>query len=370
MSIEGKPDFATVWSVFKGAALKPSTAALTIALLVPSILFGLCLAFITPGLMASSTAAYFSSGAWDDYTDLTSHALAISFDHSDQPVVIILGASDTRESITNHAAITEIVHDRTGLRPVIYNLASSDQTFWEMAAIIDQIPADRPAVIVMGLGAGRFSMSPGRLAELIDNPRLGFRSTVIDDEAQRAGLVVPSRTDNYFIDNAKFFLSRLPPFMENVATQHPRKRRYNLYLTSSKAPESRWQEFSGSIQARLEKYEVNFDSNMTVLSRILDRLSDRPGQSAVFLVPPKNPRDAANGLWAEFYRMHLARLEEISQDYDVPLWMLDDEIGIKEADFYDASHLNDNDVQYRYTMLLAERIAALFASTDQRETGS
>jgi hypothetical protein len=338
---------------------RPGALALGVMLSTCLALGILCLTLITPRLLASPLAGYFSSGAWDDYTDVTAAALRLAQDPADRPALILLGASSTRESFTLTRTLPEQIATQCGVTPQLYHLATSDQTSWEMAALAAQLPRGRPAVIVLGLAALRFAVPATRLNELATHPRFGFHSDIMDEEARLTGIEPPVHSGLYFLDQRSFLLPRIKTLTHNLLTLHPRHRRENLYQAGRPAREGKWARYVQQYPAQEQDYTANLPVHTAVIERLVQRFRDRPEVHIALFAPPVNPRIVADARRAELFRAHATRMQHFAAQHRLSYWTFDREAGLTAEDFHDANHLKNAARQRRYTEILARRVAAL-----------
>ncbi len=343
---------------------RPGALALGVTLATCAALALACLVFITPALIASPFAGYFSHGAWDDYTDVTASALRLTQEPGDRPALILLGASSTREAFTETRRLPEWIGASTGIEPQLYHLATSDQTSWEMAALAAQLPRGRPAVIVLGLAPLRMAVPPSRLEGLVTHPRLGFHSDLLDEEARLAGLTPPTPSGNYFLDQRSFLLPRIKTLAHNLLTLHPKKRRENLYQANHRASEVKWARYAELYPTQEGDYNAYQATHFAVLERLVEHFRDRTEVRLAVFVPPENPRLTADARRAALFRTHALRMQQFCSRHALSYWTLDREAGLVAADFHDANHLKNATRQRRYTELLAARVAVLLKKPD------
>jgi hypothetical protein len=357
-----KPAEATVsaWTVFLHAATQPSLGAVAGAAGITLLLFAACLAFITPRFMADRPG-YVAQGPTDDYAFVSAQALRTRAARHDSPAVALFGASALRESISHDNHIREAVGTRAGGRVAVHNLTTSAQTVWETAALTDYLGPQFEGVVVLGVSPYLLSAARGELAELVEQPRLALQAASFDDEARRAGLRVPRRTGNYFVDNDKFFLARIPKLALHLATG-PVARAQARYLNKKPLTAAGWDDMAEKIKDKLDNYAENADGNLAVVGRTIERLRSRGRISVALVELPTSPRAMRTVVGEPLERQHRERVTAFARQHGVEYWSLDRAAGLADGDFFDWCHLSNVDAQRRFTDVLSAKISQSLAS--------
>jgi hypothetical protein len=350
----------SAWTVFVQAATQPSLGAVAGAAGVTLLLFAACLVLITPRFMADRPG-YVAQGPTDDYAFVSAQAIRTRLATDDAPAVALFGASALRESISHDSQIRESVATRLGGRVAVHNLTTSAQTVWETAALTDYLAKPFEGVVVLGVSPYLLSAGRGELAELVEQPRLALHAASFDDEARRAGLRVPRSTGNYFVDNDKFFLARIPKLVLHFVTG-PVARAHGRYLNKKPLTAAGWDDMAEKIKDKLDGYGDNVEGNLAVMGRTIDRLRSRGRVSVALVELPTSPRGMETIVGAPLGQQHRERVTAFARQHGVEYWSLDRAADLADRDFFDWCHLSSVDAQRRFTDVLSAKISQALAS--------
>lgn len=135
------------------------------------------------------------------------------------PRVLLVGDQALGDLFDEEGSGAGLVASDLGARVV--DLTFPDQTIWESAALVDRTPRESEGVLVLDASPSRLREPAERLAELRTWPRLGFRSRAFDAELLRAELPCDSLYGDYFLDNERYLVKRLPYVLVNLLSAKP-----------------------------------------------------------------------------------------------------------------------------------------------------
>jgi len=345
------------WNAFYRGVSQPSLAALAITLAIVPLLLASFFVFFTPGILAGPGYRYFMVDAYDTHTRVTHKVLAL--EPTPSPLVALLGSSTTLRCFESQSGLADSIHALSGVEPVVRNLATDGQNTWEMAAIVDRLPAGQSGVIVIGVMPGILAYGTDELRDIVERPRLGFVSAILDEAARENGLEVPNRTGLYSIDNIRFLAAHRHVLLRNLLfggvddgdplTQPWMKRVNN--------PE--YWAYEISVLPRLvESFELNHKDNLARIKRFMDAARASGGYSFLILNGPYNPawHDLDEG--DAFFTRYNAVVRQFSKEQDAAYLGITQRANLKPGDFVDyEGHLGTRGGRARCHKALAETLA-------------
>lgn len=346
-------------------AFHPSLPALLGALLVAAVLFLSCVALLTQDLLAEANCGYFMVDWKDDYAYLTCTTLQAARRSSPEPVIALIGASALRESIAGADELAGLMEEALGRTVRVVPLTAAGLTHWEAAGIAGLVAGHLQGVVILEVSPGKMALPRGFFEDLVRQPRLALDSGVFDYEAGLAGIGVPRRTGNFFLDHHGFFSAR-PTAVLNLMTG-PVIPDLHQARTWRSLSEDEWAKAETSLFHRVGAYPENGACNFEVMGRTIERLREAGGIQPVLLESVRNPRADQIMRDSPACREALTRYEEDVRAYaaawDVPYLDITAEAELTPEAFIDTSHLWDMDAAKRYTRVLASHVAALMKNT-------
>jgi hypothetical protein len=347
------------WSGFWVGAMQPSLAALLIVLFLNGAAFVAICLFVTPSFMSGPKHLYLMTDELDSQTHVTRKVL--DFQSLQNPSVVILGDSLTKMCLANDKQLADLVAQELGEKVAVYNLATDAQTTWEMAAILDRLPSDFIGVVISALSLGSLShgVTTGysSLANVIENPRLGFTSAALDNEARLAGLEVPYRTGVYALDNFRYLLARRRIVVRNLikgplSYGDPHE---NPWIEKVNQPKF-WLQEIAELPDRISAYEANFRANLNVVTRFVSEQRDRGTVSFILMEPPINPNWYKEQIGAQFFRKYHDDLRTYADRNEMIFLSASREASLLPADFVDyEGHIGTNSARIRCSNAIALR---------------
>ena len=326
--------------------------------------FVACAALLTPDFLASPRHRYLAWGPGDTQLEVTSNALAAARTSLDGTAVFILGSSGIREAITNCDELREALASRSPHLPLrVFNCASWDQTPIEMTALIEQLPRSFDGVVVLGINPCDIGAGPlqhHRDAAHAFDLRLGFRSDIIDEAARSAGVRVPWRTGNCFVDNYRFFLPRLPFLLRNLFLGPPEERSHPWTVLTEQIDEAGWHSQAERVQRLMSDYDSRFDETLVYYERMIAELERRGNVRVVLLESPIRPRSIEETIGVEVWDDHVARMQAFAARTGIRYWNLNERAKLRNEDFYDYVHVYRPEAQERFTQALSEALEGIF----------
>ncbi len=352
-------------SELAAGAFHPSLPALLGALLVAAVLFLSCITLLTQDLLAEANCGYFMVDWKDDYAYLTCTVLQEARDNSPEPVIALIGASALRESIAGADDLAGLMKEELGRKVRVVPLTAAGLTHWEAAAIADLVAGHMQGVVILGVSPGKMALPRGFFEDLVRQPRLALDSSAFDEEADLAGIALPRRTGNFFLDHHGFFSAR-PSAVLNLVTG-PVVPDLHQARTWRILSEDEWANAEISLLGRVGGYTENGTRNFEVMGRTIERLRGAGGIQPVLLESVRNPRADQVMRDSPACREALTRYEEdvlaYAAAWDVPYLDITAEAELTPASFIDTSHIWDMDAAKRYTRVLASHLAALIKNT-------
>jgi hypothetical protein len=355
------------WLAFWAGAIHPSLASLVIAFSVNVLVFVALCVYITPDFLAGPMHRYLMKDPFDSFVPLTAKALLSR--HSEPPQIVILGDSVTVRCVSNEERLAGMVAEKSrGSAPIVYDLSADGVVLLEMEVLAEQLPTRFDGILILGVAPPVLS-NPMRdlVTDILNTARMGLSSEVIDNAARSVGVKVPYRTGVYFIDNWRFFLSRVlfttrnllitgaQPYVDPL--DHP-------WVQEIKRSEQRQREMAEkyfSLVTRL--YEPNKQANLAVIERIITGLKKRGDVSFILLQAPINPLWYDNPIGKEFFEKYTADLRQFATEHGMSFLSPSQEAKLRPADFFDhAGHIGNHEARERCTQAIASQVAKIMTT--------
>ena len=312
--------------------------------------------------MAGPWHRYLAWGPGDTQLEVTSRVLRAGRTEFEEQAVFVLGSSGIREAISNSEDLRALLTPRRKDAPAVYNLSSFDQTPLEMVALVEKLPERFDGVALLGInpcdvGAGPLQHHRDKRNDF--DLRFGFRSAIVDRAAREAGEELAPVTGNYFVDNHRFFLPRLPFLFRNLALGPPEEGHHPYVLLGDQIDRVGWDLQAERIRRLIADYHAHFDETMGYYARMVSELERRGDVRVVLLESPICPRCIEETLGDAFWAEHAQRMQAFASRLGIQYWNLNDRAGLDNADFYDYVHLFRPDAQTRFTGALGEALDEL-----------
>jgi len=354
------------WLGFWQGVTRPSLTSLVITF----SLNGLALAalyvlsvFITSDFLAGPRHRYLMESPFDRNVPIAAKVLSARY--SEPPDIVVFGASLTVRCVTSEEHLSDLVAEKLGgPKPIVYDLTSDGLWLWHLLALEEQLGPRFEGLLIIGVGPGTFSHRIEEIAMEIANGRLGFRSRAFDSELRSAGLNVPYRTGNYFIDNWRFFLARRYFIARNVFITGPQSYGDPLdapWLQRVNRPEF-WQREIEKFPSRMQRYDTYKQANQSVIARVVAKLKMRGNASIILFQVPINPRwyDVPNG--KEFFERYQNDLRHFATQHGMSFLSAAEEAAFLPADFVDyEGHIGTPEARERCTKAIAAHAAKVMA---------
>lgn len=344
---------------FWAGATQPTLAGLCGAVVVALLMALACAVLITPQSMRH-IARYFTANVRDEYADATADLMEMQGSTATGLSVVVMGDSTTREAISDVAHFEQLLSERLGQAVHVQILAPGGLTHWEALTMVDTFIDNFRGVVVMQIAPSALTRDRTAAQELLNWPRLAIQSAIMDDEMRLAGLRIPWRSGNYFVDNYAFFIAR-PRVFHNLFTGPPETLTHVMQTWTPPTP-AQWQEAVTKLTAWRATYQQSKQQNLHVYQTLIARAQSR-GVKVALLEEVISPRAEAVGYAEPAARELLAQytqdVRQFARQHDVAYWDLRDQAGLKDDDFIDHTHIQTQEGRERFTSLLADRVAAL-----------
>jgi hypothetical protein len=255
-----------------------------------------------------------------------------------------------------------------GPAPLVYDLSAGGVVSLEMEVLAEQLPAQFDGILVLGVAPPILS-NPMRdlVTDILNTARMGVSSEVIDNAARSVDVKIPYRTGVYFIDNWRFFLSRVPFTVRNLLITGPQPHVDFLdqpwvreLMRSQRRQQERAEEYF-SLVTRL--YEPNKQANLAVIERIVAGLKKRGDASFILLQAPINPLWYDNPIGKEFFEKFTADLRQFATEHGMSFLSSTQEAKLHPADFFDhAGHIGSHEASERCTQAIASKVAQIMTT--------
>jgi hypothetical protein len=343
----------------------PLVLVAAVALLVPALL-GLQALFAT-GAWTAVPLKYWMRRASDDYVYVSWSVGWAKRHQGDLPAFYLLGGSTAREAITSGPGLAAEIEAAGGPACVAWDLGSMNQNFAQSLAVADNVPARRPAWIVIGLNLGRFTSDRGASMRQSEGRELLLKSTYLQRYVARAYgkyehtyTILPgifSYLTSYVQQHGATLLGG------HLPTRTYGQHRYNLRSNHTDAQKERmvrrWN------RRRYRAFERNLGFHLAMLEQVLVRARAR-GLHAVLLELPEN-RDLIGDRFDYAVRQYQEPVRALAEHYDVPYLDFNDEVDIPNGSFHDLSHLVEPG-RVVWQSELARELAAVYRDETAGET--
>ena len=326
------------------------------ALLLVPLLLALEHCFVS-GAWSSVPMEYWMRKASDDYTYVSWTVGETRRKPPGLPAVYLLGGSSAREAITSGAALARQIRAAGGPASVAWDLGSMNQNFAQSLAVTDNIPA-RDAWVLIGVGLGRFTPDRGSSFKQSEGRELLLRSDFLQDYvAKRYGKYKYTQT----------ILPGIFAYLTSYVQQHDQDLLRGR-LPSRKYGQHRYNQKSAHTVKQKERmvriwnkrrypiFKRNLSFNLDMLEQLMIRARQR-GVRVVLVELPSNRAligDRFDGA-LELYR---GPVRGLADKYDVPYVDVNPDLGLKNEDFHDLSHLNESG-RVVWQRALAEALASI-----------
>lgn len=349
-------------SSFAEGLFRPSMTAVCVALSTFGAIFAAFVLTITPYFMASDTYRYLLSDDQDVSTMVTHRVFSAARDGT--PSILYFGDSAAIRCIESEDGLVDLVRARTGKTFKVHDLASNAQSTWVMAALAQAVPPGPDGVIVIGftpdiLGIGARDSGRISLRAILKWPMVGIYSSVLADEAHRAGLMPPVSSGVYAIDQAAYILSRRKSLARNMIFGPPQ------YGDPLDAP---WYATVGTPEFHAEEhrllphvaalYDHSVFENFAVLERMIARARRSGPVHVVIMMAPMNPGWNDDPFGRAYFARYRADLEAFARKVGGSFASATELAGLRQADFVDfEGHINNAAARKRCVTGLANAIS-------------
>jgi hypothetical protein len=332
------------------------------AVVVAVLQFAVLCLLVTPQFVGRIDPGYLVYSPIDDFAVVTATAQRMRYDRPELGV-LLAGPSTCREAIYDPQQMERDLTAAVQMPVHFYLAASSWQSLWETAAVLDHLPADFRGLVVIGMTPGRLARTDRWLCRLLEHPQLGLTSSSLQDEVLRAGLDPPASTGVYLVDQAPFFAARRRALLRYVSGPLPYQR--NRYAGKRSWSPRHWQEFMDTTLVEWgDLFPLASRQNLEVLERIVKRLRNRDIKVVLLEAPLETGR--IEELCAEWLPQYYTSLEEFARRESIPLWDLNREVALTPEDFFDWGHLKNPEAQQRYQAALVQRLIPLLVPLTTR----
>jgi hypothetical protein len=278
----------------------------------------------------------------DEGDQLTKVLHELSFLCADpgQPTdTFFLGGSAVRESIESASDLARAVSEGTPAPVRVFHFFSSQQTFGEAMALLDQLPAHRSGLVVLAVSPQRFSRTLEDYLAQVRGERFPLYSpTLLEFLKNRSPLsysshwVLPSfahYAKAYLMNNRGAILAGHLPFHEFIPHFYREKTAKSLVGKNA--------DFKKLVlQGMAPLFPENFDLNAKALEEVV-RLVRGKGMDLALVEMPIVPFKRA-----DFYRVmkeYSPKIEALARTLRVSYWDYAKDLDFKDEDFNDLFHL-------------------------------
>ena len=334
------------------------------SLLAVAICAGIAIAGLVVFVLAAPflirTEGYrFLMSSDEDNQTLVSHQILTGLP-DDRPAIIPLGTSLMVACVDPWNDLDAVIEAGTG-RPVhVAEYATSAQTSWEMAAILDRSAPPEGSLVILGLSYGLMGVpveGPGgsTLSTQAKNPKMVFVSQAFDEEIAFARLEAPARTGIFAIDNAAYFLARRKEFVKNLARggidyADPLDAPWYAIVGTPEA----WEEEKASLPNLNERYETSAAVHFDVLARMIARERAK-GLDFLIAEAPINPEWLEADGGPAFIERFQNDIRAFADDQGLPFVAINDMAGLQTDDFVDMEgHVKTEEARARCTSAVGQ----------------
>lgn len=322
---------------FWSGLTRPSLLAVAVCLLVAAI--GVVIFLIFAPLVLRTEGYRFLMSSDEDNQTLVSHQILNGLPQ-DRAAVLPLGTSLMVACVDPWNDLDNFIENATGQPVHVAEYATSAQTSWEMAAILDRSRPPEGSLVILGLSYGLMGVpveGPGgsTLSTQAKNPKMAFVSEAFDAEVEFAKLDAPARTGVFGLDNAAYFLSRRKEFIKNLLRggidyADPLDAPWYAIVGT---PES-WAEEKASLPNLNRRYETSAAVHFDVLSRMIEREAARGIEFVIAEAPINRDWWQAEGGPA-FIQRFQDDIRAFAAERELPFVALNDRAALQTHDFVD-----------------------------------
>lgn len=340
---------------FLTGLVTPSGLALSVALTI-CVAALLATLLITPAFVANVAAWIGGSQRQSaDVYVVTSRAIRLAAEKPTRPMVVLLGGSTSRESVDETLARRLLSHQGFAFS----DFTGSAQTIFESAALTDVLPPNFRGVVVVGVNPQRMGRPLER--EFMTHPRYGIDSPTLRREIAAAGLVPPSSTGVYAVDQRAFLLRLWGDLNANMRWLPLTSREPRRHWYQDLAPMEKGKMLSQLARKRFADYDLQARHNLLFLRHLAASLRKRH-IALVLLETPANPLFVAKGIGPARYAHHVAGMEQFTRAEGLAYINLNKAARLSSSQFYDWGHLRDAAATQRITRLMVARLGPLLQS--------
>jgi hypothetical protein len=354
----------SIAAAFARGLVQPSWLSLLIALALALAFFIVVGVVITPEFMRRHGDSIFGQKSTDYDMFVTTEALRLRV-AGPEPMVVIFGGSTTQAAISK-AFLEEVFEQRLPHAPSIYQLNTTRQTLWDLAALMEAVPDRAQGAAIIGVSPGILVRSKDELAA---RHRLGFRSEKLDQAFVEAGFPVRRTTGIYAMDNAEFLSARMyvclkrgfKPIKPIQSPSHGAKPLAN----------AEWIAHSKQVSARFNDVSLQqTDQNLQYLKGLLRELLDRTDLQILLVEAPVSERFLHYFHLESTFKELRAGFVDMAQEIHVEYLDLNEDVGFVADDFEDWGHLRNMTTVERATNATALRVLRLLNNTKDKHTSS
>ncbi len=347
-------------AAFRRGLVAPGGLAISLAIALGLVPFGVLAATIDEEFVAGPSSRLLAIGETDTSLQATSDLVAAMTNDPARPRVWMFGPSSIRNSVDGPRLAAALSGASGGDGDVVANGTSGGQGIVEALGLIDAaVASGARGVVVLGIGPGNLSQEPDKIADrLRERPPFGVRSKAFDDFLAADGTPPAKPTGNYFFDNRRTYLPRVPYLLANLVTG-PSPLIAMPTRGKPVASEKEWRERTGRGSARLGQFRKHGEANMVHLAAIADRIAAAPDLRLVLVQQPRNPRYIGGGDVDDVFEESLRMTREFAAARKIPFLEIDVKAALTADDFYDGTHLRTDEGINRYTDTLAAELVAL-----------
>ena len=345
-------------SFLRGLAADTPIAMLIAALLLVPALLGLQ-ACVASGAWTAVPLEYWLRKPGDDWVYVSWTVGHNRRRPPSSPSVYLLGGSAARESIVSEASLARRVERAGGPQVAVFNLGSMNQNFAQSLAVLDNVP-DTPALLLVGVGPGRFTPTPDVNAMqavgrelLLDSAFLRRYVRQNDSEYRYAFTILPG-VFSYLTSYVEQHKAQL--LHGRLADLEYSRHRYTLKRQRSvEQKEDMVQRWS---TRRAPVFRENLEYNLAMLEQLLERARERD-VDIVLLELPYN-REIIGTEFDGVREAYQPEVSRLAAEYGVSYVDFVRELPLTNEDFYDLSHLVEPGREI-WERRLAEELVSFYA---------
>lgn len=330
------------------AGLTEPSGRVTLAALVLSfaVLYGLVAALDLTAEHLRRSPGDFALRTTDDYAFATARALDLAAARG--PVVVVLGASGVRESLTSPEALSERVAAR-GVSAEVHVVGSADQTMAESAGLIGIAPPG-PGLVVLSVGSVRLAPLPQHAEIPLRNPRLGLDLPETRRMAEARGLRADWRSPGAWLGPWGTFAA--PRAFEVLRSRvfGPRPERLHYFDgMPGKADRAMYAAYESYLEVvPAEEIARGYRDLLATIA-----LAEGRGYDVVTVKTPTDPSFFGPTAAARMAEIDAALAADLARD-GIEQW---EPLQVPASALYDWVHPSDPEWRARWTDALAQKIA-------------